>query len=218
MANIFGGMTDEETDNLLRLYNPQAYYLQNPYIPPAATQPVLPTPQPVELPGGNGMGPNQDIESNPFNPNIIGQYFGYQNPNYPGAPQIDPVSGLPSSAIMQDEEYGYTPIGTNIDDDEESPFGLASLLQFSPTLQVLQAIPQFVSSLFSSNNPNDPEGDGTQDPGPGIGGFTDQDDAREQYGVNAEGTTGGTTGGASKEKQKENQALGAERGFNFGGR
>ena len=218
MANIFGGMTDEETDNLLRLYNPQAYYLQNPYIPPAATQPVLPTPQPVELPGGNGMGPNQDIESNPFNPNIIGQYFGYQNPNYPGAPQIDPVSGLPSSAIMQDEEYGYTPIGTNIDDDEESPFGLASLLQFSPTLQVLQAIPQFVSSLFSSNNPNDPEGDSPQDPEPGIGGFTDQDDAREQYGVNAEGTTGGTTGGASKEKQKENQALGAERGFNFGGR
>ena len=218
MANIFGGMTDEETDNLLRLYNPQAYYLQNPYIPPAATQPVLPTPQPVELPGGNGMGPNQDIESNPFNPNIIGQYFGYQNPNYPGAPQIDPVSGLPSSAIMQDEEYGYTPIGTNIDDDEESPFGLASLLQFSPTLQVLQAIPQFVSSLFSSNNPNDPEGDGLNDTsGPSS---TDTDasggisDAQKQSG----GSTEGTTGGASKEKQKENQALGAERGFNFGGR
>ena len=117
MANIFG-TTEEEEDNLLRLYNPQEYYLQNPYLPPVA-QPIAPTPEPVVLPEGSGMGPNQNIEPNPFNPNLVGQYFGYQNPNYPGAPQIDPVTGLPSSAIVQDQEYGYTPIGTNIDDDDE---------------------------------------------------------------------------------------------------
>ena len=81
MANIFG-TTEEEEDNLLRLYNPQEYYLQNPYLPPVA-QPIAPTPDPIILGGNqdNSGNPNAD----PFgtmngtyqpNPNILGQYVG----------------------------------------------------------------------------------------------------------------------------------------------
>ena len=45
---------------------------------------------------------------------------------------------------------------------------------------VVDEVVGFFSGLFAGDD--DSKGDGPQDTGPGVGGFTDQDDAREQYG------------------------------------
>lgn len=130
MANIFG-TTEEEEDNLLRLYNPQEYYLQNPYLPPVA-QPIAPTPDPIITGGGGGgnNGPNAD----PFgtmdgtyqpNPNILGQYVGYFDPTYDPAPggvgstftNPDGTMGsLAPDSISGDFEGPMTPLGMSFED------------------------------------------------------------------------------------------------------
>tara|TARA_R110000772_G_scaffold245316_1_gene358739 strand:+ start:1040 stop:2095 length:1056 start_codon:yes stop_codon:yes gene_type:complete len=118
MANIFG-TTEEEEDNLLRLYNPQEYYLQNPYLPPVA-QPIAPTPDPIILGG------NQDNSGNPnanpfgdedgnisYNPNLVGAYLpGYeQDLNY----DINPYANY---------TVGTTEVG---DEDDGGLFGMNNM-------------------------------------------------------------------------------------------
>jgi len=47
---------------------------------------------------------------------------------------------------------------------------------------VVDEVVGFFQGLFAGDDKDDPKGDGPKDPGPGIGDFTDKDDAREQYG------------------------------------
>ena len=70
---------------------------------------------------------------------------------------------------------------------------------------------EFFSGLFGG----DKKGDGKQDTGPGIGGFTDKDDAREQYGKPTGGSsnnTGNNTGGISDKQKKSGGNTGGDGG------
>ena len=70
---------------------------------------------------------------------------------------------------------------------------------------------EFFSGLFGG----DKKGDGKQDTGPGIGGFTDKDDAREQYGKPTGGSgnnTGNNTSGISDKQKKSGGNTGGDGG------
>ena len=217
--------------NIMRLYNPQQFASNFGFMIPQIPQEALPPVPfiPEETPGGNR--PDQ-FDPGTFNPNLLGQYVGYFNPSFPAAPGAtgspqninDFMSSKAPTSIVGDE-LSFTPIGTNIQQqEEEDQFGLANLLSLSPTFSFMtKAVPEILGKVLGGitdafntedTDPNQPDGKGPKTtPDPAM-------DVKETYATTVEPSGKGptTTGGASKSKQQENQALGKSRGFNYGGR
>ena len=220
--------------NIMRLYNPQQFASDFGFMIPQIPQEALPPLPfiPEETPGGNR--PDQ-FDPGTFNPNLLGQYVGYFNPSFPAAPgatgspqEINNLMSSTAPTSIVGDELSFTPIGTNIQQQDEDEFGLSNLLSLSPTFRFFtQAVPEIFSNVVGGitdalntkdTDPNQPDGKEPKGkPVDTTGGFQSNDAGGYQQGPGGQGGNQ-TTGGASKQKQKENQALGKSRGFNFGGR
>ena len=203
--------------NIMRLYNPQQFASNFGFMIPQIPQEALPPVPfiPEETPGGNR--PDQ-FDPGTFNPNLLGQYVGSFNPNFPAAPsQLTTDLKDPFSTAYM----GLDTIGQQEDEDQ---FGLANLLSLSPTFSFMtKAVPEILGKVLGGitdafntedTDPNQPDGKGPKTtPDPAM-------DVKETYATTVQPSGKGptTTGGASKSKQQENQALGKSRGFNYGGR
>tara|TARA_Y100001938_G_C7970384_1_gene369033 strand:- start:83 stop:796 length:714 start_codon:yes stop_codon:yes gene_type:complete len=219
--------------NLMRLYNPQQFMATFPQMPIIAAPPLPPVPfQPKETPGGNRP---DNFVSPEFNPNLLGQYVGYYNPAFSAAPggtgspqEINNLMSSKAPTSIVGNELPFTPIGTNIQQDDEEEFGIMKLLQLSPTFKFFtQAVPEIIGNVAEGIQKAFQQQEGGSGDGGGgsgnnkpdtTGGFQFDDAGGYQQGPGGQGGAPKTTGGASKQKQKENQALGKSRGFNFGGR
>ena len=214
-------------ENLMRLYNPQQFMANFPQMPqaPAAPEPVLlPTTDP-QVRGGGGNRPDNFVTPD-FNPNLLGQYFGYNNLNFPTAPGQNQPS--------PNDPRGYNP-------DFNSPvlqenFGIMNLLQASPTFRFFtQAVPEIVGNvaegiqkIFQQQDQSADSGGGTfvENTLAAIDRAANEQAAttREDYRTQQDNRVSNAQRQRNRQKQKEKdaKALGRTRGetgrFNFGGR
>ena len=157
--------------------------------------PVIPeVPQiPVIQQQGGGNKPDS-FDPGTFNPNLLGQYVGYFNPNFPAAPsQLTPDLKDPFSTA-------YTGLDTIGQQDDEDQFGIANLLSLSPTFRFFtQAVPEIIGNVVDALTAKDKDPDGKPEttPDPAM-------DIKEQYATDTkkgdgpkDGPTGpgGTTSG-----------------------
>ena len=129
-------------ENLMRLYNPQQFMVNFPQMPqaPAAPEPILlPTTAP-QVRGGGDNRPDNFVTPD-FNPNLLGQYFGFNSPNFPTAPGRNQPS--------PNDPRGYNPdFNLATQQDDEETFGIMKLLSISPTFKFFtQAVPEVVGNV-----------------------------------------------------------------------
>jgi len=212
-------------ENLMRLYNPQQFMANFPQMPqaPAAPEPVLlPTTAP-QVRGGGGNRPD-DFMTPDFNPNLLGQYFGYNNLNFPTAPGQNQPS--------PNDPRGYNP-NFNSPALQEN-FGIMNLLQASPTFRFFtQAVPEIVGNvaegiqkIFQQQDQSGDSGGGTfvENTLAAIDKAADDQAAttRENYRTQ-QVSDEQRQRNRQKQKEKDAKALGKTRNtttgrFNFGGR
>ena len=209
-------------ENLMRLYNPQQFMANFPQMPqaPAAPEPVLlPTTAP-QVRGGGGNRPD-DFVTPDFNPNLLGQYFGYNNLNFPTAPGQNQPS--------PNDPRGYNP-NFNSPALQEN-FGIMNLLQASPTFRFFtQAVPEIVGNvaegiqkIFQQQDQSGDSGGGTfvENTLAAIDRAADDQAAttRENYRTQQDNRVSNAQRQRNRERQKDRLAeqTGKSRGF-FGGR
>ena len=209
-------------ENLMRLYNPQQFMANFPQMPqaPAAPEPVLlPTTAP-QVRGGGGNRPD-DFTTPEFNPNLLGQYFGYNNLNFPTAPGQNQPS--------PNDPRGYNP-NFNSPALQEN-FGIMNLLQASPTFRFFtQAVPEIVGNvaggiqkIFQQQDQSGDSGGGTfvENTLAAIDRAANEQAAttRENYRTQQDNRVSNAQRQRNRERQKDRLAerTGKSRGF-FGGR
>ena len=223
-SNMNTGIMDP---NIMRLYDPQQFASNFGFMLPQI--PIIPEMPETPVIKEKGDGKSDQFDPGTFNPNLLGQYVGYFNPSFPAAPTgigslqniNDFMSSTAPTSVVGDE-LSFTPIGTDIQQEDEDQFGLANLLSLSPTFSfITRAVPEIFGKVIGgiTDALNTEGGEPDDKPGPvdTTGGFQDDDAGGYQQGPGGQGGNQ-TTGGASEQKQKENQALGKSRGFNYGGR
>ena len=228
-SNMNTGIMDP---NIMRLYDPQQFASNFGFMLPQI--PIIPEMPETPVIKEKGDGKSDQFDPGTFNPNLLGQYVGYFNPSFPAAPgatgspqEINNLMSSTAPTSIVGDELSFTPIGTNIQQEDEDEFGLANLLSISPTFRFFtQAVPEILGKVVGGitdafntkdTDPNQPDGKGPKTTPDTTGGFQSNDAGGYQQGPGGQGGNQ-TTGGASKQKQKENQALGKSRGFNYGGR
>ena len=167
--------------NIMRLYNPQQFASNFGFMIPQIPQEALPPVPfiPEETPGGNR--PDQ-FDAGTVNPNLLGQYVGSFNPNFPAAPsQLTTDLKDPFSTAYM----GLDTIGQQEDEDQ---FGLANLLSLSPTFSFMtKAVPEILGKVFGgitdalNTEDKDPDGKPKTTPDPFM-------DAREDYATDTKKT------------------------------
>ena len=209
-------------ENLMRLYNPQQFMANFPQMPqaPAAPEPVLlPTTAP-QVRGGGGNRPD-DFTTPEFNPNLLGQYFGYNNLNFPTAPGQNQPS--------PNDPRGYNP-NFNPKALQEN-FGIMNLLRQTPTFRFFtQAVPEIVGNvaegiqkIFQQQDQSGDSGGGTfvENTLAAIDRAANEQAAttRENYRTQQDNRVSNAQRQRNRERQKDRLAeqTGKSRGF-FGGR
>ena len=193
---------DEDDDRYLRMYNPQQYYYQNPYIPPAADEEETDSSLGLATEGGGGDNPNNP-NANPFgdeegnisyNPNLIGAYIpGYeQDLNY----DISPIAN-------------YT-VGTTEDDDDEGGFNLGSYTPGGFLINnFVSPIRDFVNNYFGYEDDGlTPTDDGPTDDSP----TDDSPSSIVSAGINA-GTGGGYSHDPAADKRAKDMQKDIDQGY-----
>ena len=140
--------------NIMRLYNPQQFASDFGFMIPQI--PIIPEMPETPVIKEKGDGKSDQFDPGTFNPNLLGQYVGSFNPNFPAAPGAtgspqninDFMSSTAPTSIVGDE-LSFTPIGTNIQQEEEDQFGLANLLSLSPTFSfITKAVPEILGKVL----------------------------------------------------------------------
>lgn len=202
-------------ENLMRLYNPQQFMVNFPQMPqaPAAPEPILlPTTAP-QVRGGGDNRPDNFVTPD-FNPNLLGQYFGFNSPNFPTAPGQNQPSP----------------------NDPQENLGIINLLRQTPTFRFFtQAVPEIVGNvaegiqkIFQQQDQSADSGGGTfvENTLAAIDRAANEQAAttRENYRTQQDNRVSNAQRQRNRQKQKEKdaKALGRTRGetgrFNFGGR
>ena len=180
--------------NIMRLYNPQQFASNFGFMIPQIPQEALPPVPfiPEETPGGNR--PDQ-FDPGTFNPNLLGQYVGYFNPSFPAAPtgigspqDINNFMSSTAPTSIVGDELSFTPIGTDIQQEDEDQFGLANLLSLSPTFNfITKAVPEILGKVFGgitdalNTEDKDPDGKPKTTPDPFM-------DVKEEYATDTKKT------------------------------
>ena len=206
-------------ENLMRLYNPQRFMATLPQIPQLPIIPETPQLEPTPRQGG-GNRPD-DFTTPEFNPNLLGQYFGYNNLNFPTAPGQNQPS--------PNDPRGYNP-NFNPKALQEN-FGIMNLLRQTPTFRFFtQAVPEIVGNvaegiqkIFQQQDQSGDSGGGTfvENTLAAIDRAANEQAAttRENYRTQQDNRVSNAQRQRNRERQKDRLAeqTGKSRGF-FGGR
>ena len=206
-------------ENLMRLYNPQQFMATLPQIPQLPIIPETPQLEPTPRQGG-GNRPD-DFMTPEFNPNLLGQYFGYNNLNFPTAPGQNQPS--------PNDPRGYNP-NFNPKALQEN-FGIMNLLRQTPTFRFFtQAVPEIVGNvaegiqkIFQQQDQSGDSGGGTfvENTLAAIDRAANEQAAttRENYRTQQDNRVSNAQRQRNRERQKDRLAeqTGKSRGF-FGGR
>jgi|TARA_E500000318_G_C3550112_1_gene208529 hypothetical protein len=150
-SNMNTGIMDP---NIMRLYDPQQFASNFGFMLPQI--PIIPEMPETPVIKEKGDGKPDQFDPGTFNPNLLGQYVGYFNPSFPAAPGAtgspqninDFMSSTAPTSIVGDE-LSFTPIGTDIQQEDEDQFGLANLLSLSPTFSfITRAVPEILGKVF----------------------------------------------------------------------
>jgi len=166
--------------NIMRLYNPQQFASNFGFMIPQI--PIIPEMPETPVIKEKGDGKSDQFDPGTFNPNLLGQYVGSFNPNFPAAPsQLTTDLKDPFSTAYM----GLDTIGQQEDEDQ---FGLANLLSLSPTFSFMtKAVPEILGKVFGgitdalNTEDKDPDGKPKTTPDPFM-------DAREDYATDTKKT------------------------------
>ena len=166
--------------NIMRLYDPQQFASNFGFMLPQI--PIIPEMPETPVIKEKGDGKSDQFDPGTFNPNLLGQYVGSFNPNFPAAPsQLTTDLKDPFSTAYM----GLDTIGQQEDEDQ---FGLANLLSLSPTFSFMtKAVPEILGKVFGgitdalNTEDKDPDGKPKTTPDPFM-------DAREDYATDTKKT------------------------------
>ena len=175
--------------NIMRLYNPQQFASNFGFMIPQI--PIIPEMPETPVIKEKGDGKSDQFDPGTFNPNLLGQYVGSFNPNFPAAPsQLTTDLKDPFSTAYM----GLDTIGQQEDEDQ---FGLANLLSLSPTFSFMtKAVPEILGKVLGgitdafNTEDTDPDGKPKTTPDPFM-------DAKEDYATDpkkGDGPKDGPTG------------------------
>ena len=179
--------------NIMRLYDPQQFASNFGFMLPQI--PIIPEMPETPVIKEKGDGKSDQFDPGTFNPNLLGQYVGYFNPSFPAAPtgigspqDINNFMSSTAPTSIVGDELSFTPIGTDIQQEDEDQFGLANLLSLSPTFNfITKAVPEILGKVFGgitdalNTEDKDPDGKPKTTPDPFM-------DAREDYATDTKKT------------------------------